>query len=463
MNQMVAIPDAADTDDMPDGTTLLNGQFLIKSRLQTGGFGIAYVARDSLHRQVVVKECFPSGICTRRNGRVHPLEADFEAQFEALKGQFIREARQMAKLIHPNIVAVHQVFEENNTAYMALDQVIGVDLLTLSEEQPERITNAFLRDLLTQMLLAIGHTHDRGVLHRDISPDNILVDDVNHFTLIDFGAALDLSARSAGKQSMILAVKDGYSPNEFYRTSETHDFSSDLYSLGATLYHMITGSAPPDCQARLAAMSAGDADLYQPLASSGLDYDYSILATVDRALELLQENRFPSAKAWASALETTPSDRPVQHQAALPEAHLEAESWASTFEATPADRPVRHQALLPDAHLEIKIAEIVETTNMQLERKMPKSTAAAAATAREQAAPPEPRKIVDIFGNRIEDLDVWQAEQEREIQARKQKHKTPEDLDRSDLGEIGPASRSVFNRLIARAKPVRSLAPSSYS
>ncbi len=434
MNQMVAIPDTADTDDMPDGTTLLNGQFLIKARLQTGGFGIAYVARDSLERQVVVKECFPSGICIRRNGRVHPLAADFESQFEALKRQFIREARQMAKLIHPNIVAVHQVFEENNTAYMALDQVIGVDLLTLSEEQPERITNAFLHKLLTQMLLAIGHTHDQGVLHRDISPDNILVDDANHFTLIDFGAALDLSAQSAGKQSMIVAVKDGYSPNEFYRTSETHDFSSDLYSLGATLHHMITGSAPPDCQSRLAALSSGRPDTYQPLASSGLDFDYNILATVDQALELLQENRFSSAEAWVSALGTTPTEHPVQPQ-----------------------------AMLPDSYLEIKIAEIVETTNMQLERKMPKSTVAAAAAAREQAAPPEPRKIVDIFGNRIEDLDAWQAEQEREIQTRKRTSKTPEDHSRSDLDEIGPANRSVINRLIARATPARSLAPSTYS
>lgn len=434
MNQMVALPDAADTDDMPDGTTLLNGQFLIKSRLQTGGFGIAYVARDSLERQVVVKECFPSGICTRRNGRVHPVVPDFEAQFEALKRQFIREARQMAKLIHPNIVAVHQVFEENNTAYMALDQVMGVDLLTLSEEQPERITNAFLHKLLSQMLQAIEHTHGNGVLHRDISPDNILVDDANHFTLIDFGAALDLGAQSAGKQSMIVAVKDGYSPTEFYRTSETHDFSSDLYSLGATLHHVITGSAPPDCQSRLAAVSAGGPDIYRPLASSGFDYDYNLLATVDQALELMQESRFASAKAWASALETTPREHPVQHQAPL-----------------------------PDPHLEIKIAQIVETTNKLLERKMPKSKDTAAATARAQVARPEPRKIVDIFGNRIEDLDAWQAEQEREIQSRKRNNNSPEELYRADLEGIGPAGRPVINRLIARASPVRRPATTSYS
>ncbi|NCQ23305.1 MAG: serine/threonine protein kinase [Rhodobacteraceae bacterium CG17_big_fil_post_rev_8_21_14_2_50_63_15] len=435
MIQMVATPDAADTDDMQIGTTLLNGQFLIKSRLQTGGFGIAYVARDSLDRQVVIKECFPSGLCIRRNGRVRPIEADFEAQFEALKRQFIREARQMAKLIHPNIVAVHQVFEENNTAYMALDQVIGVDLLTLLEEQPERITNRFLHAVLSQMLQAIGYTHEHGLLHRDISPDNILVDEGNHFTLIDFGAALELRVQPAGNQSMIVAVKDGYSPNEFYLTSETHDFSSDLYSLGATLYHLITGSAPPDCQSRLAAMSSGAQDTYLPLASSDFDYDYNILVTVDRALELLQENRFGSASAWISALETTSRVRPVARQAPL-----------------------------PDPYLEVKIAQIVETTNKLLERKKRDAKQTAGAALSKQAVRPEPRKIVDIFGNRIDDLDAWQAEQEREIQARKRMHKAPDDnLQKSGIGEIGPVGKSVINRVIARPTPVRHLAPSSHS
>lgn len=432
MNQMVAIPDAADNDDMPIGTTLLNGQFLIKARLQTGGFGIAYVARDSLERQVVLKECFPSGLCARRNGRVCPLMPEFAAQLEALKRQFIREARQMARLNHPHIVAVHQVFEENDTAYMALDQVMGMDLLTLSEEQPERITNAFIHSLLSQMLQAIGHIHAHGLLHRDIAPDNILVDDANHFMLIDFGAALELSAQSAGHQGMIVAVKDGYSPNEFYRASETHDFSSDLYSLGATLYHLIAGSPPADCQARLSALSAGDPDPYLPLASSGHAFDHNILATVDQALELLQENRFASAGAWVAALETTPRERPMERLAARP-------------------------ASLPDPDLEIKIAQIVAATNRLLDSRMRDARETTAAVAKAQPAPPEPRKIVDIFGNRIDDLDAWQAEQEREIQARKHNRNKP------DIRSASGETRSARNRLITRAAPVRRLAPSSHS
>ena len=430
MIQMAAVQDSADTDDMPEGTTLLNGQFLIRSRLQKGGFGITYVARDSLDRQVVVKECFPSGICTRANGRVRPLVPDLELQFAALKRQFIREARQMAKLIHPNIVAVHQVFEENNTAYMALDQVKGMDLATLSQEHPERITNAFLHTLLNQMLKAIGHTHDHGVLHRDISPDNILVDDHDHITLIDFGAARESSVQSAGGQSIIVAVKDGYSPHEFYVTDASHDCSSDLYSLGATLYDMIAGSPPPDCQSRLAAVSTGAPDPYIPLATSDFDFDYNILATVDRALEILQENRFRSASAWIAELETTPRVRPA-----------------------------RPPELLPDPQLETKIAQIVASTNTLLQRRKPDSAPADIAPPDARNTAPETQKVVDIFGNRIEDLEAWQAEQELEIQTRQMKYRKPEEARAPEQEEADPQNRSRFMNLISRCLSGRSPSP----
>lgn len=433
MIPMLATPDLADTEGMPAGTTLLNGQFLIESRLQTGGFGITYVARDSLHRQVVVKECFPSGICTRGNGRVEPVSPDLEVQFAALKRQFVREARQMAKLTHPNIVAVHQVFEENNTAYMALDQVIGTDLATLSEDQPYRITNAFLHTLLDQMLKAIGHTHDHGLLHRDIAPDNILIDEDNHVTLIDFGASLDSCAQATGNQSAIVAVKDGYSPHEFYVAGAKHDFSSDLYSLGATLYQLITGSPPPDCQGRFAAVSSGLPDSYLPLASSQFDFDYNILATVDRALELTQKNRFQSAKDWSFELENTPKTRPA-----------------------------RRSVTIFDPFLETKIAQIVETTNSLLEQKKREARPIDKAVPGDRMRSPEPKKIVDIFGNEIDDLEAWQAEQELEIQARKQNHE-PRKVSLRKAHGYQSDSKSARGARVSRCVPRQNLSASTHS
>ena len=390
MSQMFAVQDLQETDEMQVGTQLLNGQYLIESQLQRGGFGITYVAQDSLERRVVIKECFPAEICTRYGGDVYAAESDLDVQFSAIKRQFVREARRLAKLKHPHIVAVHQVFEENNTAYMALDQVIGEDLLTVQQDQPERLTNDFLAAALSQSLEAIRYTHEHGVLHRDISPDNILVDDSGHLTLIDFGAAREHSVHANRALSALIAVKDGYSPHEFYLPDVMHDFSSDLYSLGATFYHLVTGTPPPNSQLRLSAISAKAADPYVPLASGEWNIDYNILATIDRALEILQENRFQCAGNWIADLESTPKTRPVQPKA-----------------------PVF------DENFETQIAQIVRATNNQTVPGKPKKERAS--TAPEIAPKSEDQRVVDIFGNPVDDVAAWLKEQESEIRARQAK------------------------------------------
>ena len=188
MNQIAAFPKSSDLE-LPSGTRLLNGQYQILQPLQRGGFAITYLARNSLERLVVIKECYPSGMCQRSYGRVEAISARIAPQFEALKRQFVREALTMASLRHPHIVEVHQVFEENNSAYMALDYAEGIDLITLLQDEPERLTSAFLDTTLRQALEAIRCIHDHGVLHRDIAPDNVRVNVADHITLIDFGAA----------------------------------------------------------------------------------------------------------------------------------------------------------------------------------------------------------------------------------------------------------------------------------
>ena len=391
MSQMFADNEFEVSEGMPVGSKLLNGQFLIQARLQKGGFGITYIARDSLERQVVVKECYPADMCIRSGKTVRAVSAEKEAQFAAIKRQFVREARQVAKLIHPNIVSVHQVFEENNTAYMALDQVTGDDLLTILEENPERLTNEFIKSTLRQMLEAIGYTHAHGVLHRDISPDNLLVDAEDQLTLIDFGAAQEHQSKEGNALPSIIAVKDGYSPHEFYTPNAVHDQSSDFYALGATLYHLITGSTPPSSQDRLTAISKGLADPYVPLTSGNWPVDYNILATADRALEILQENRIQTAADWLTQMNALPETKPAELK-----------------------QPVI------DPNLEAKIANLVQTTNTLLTRTevRPERSAPRKSTAcKEKAQAPAQRTVVDIFGNPIDDVSAWQAEQEREARA----------------------------------------------
>ncbi|MDW4497160.1 serine/threonine-protein kinase [Sulfitobacter sp. D35] len=400
MGQVLTDRQDRQTDGIAAGSSLLNGQYVIRSRLGGGGFAMIFIATDSLERQVVIKECFPAEICVRRNGQVLPRSAKLQKQFAILKSHFVREARQMAKLVHPNIVAVHQVFEENNTAYMALDLIRGMDFFDIVERQPERITGEFVRSVLDQCLTAIGFIHDRKLLHRDISPDNIMVDERGHLSLIDFGAARERDATTRASPYM---VKDGYSPHEMYRAGAELGYSSDLYSLGATLHFIVTGSAPPDSDQRLLEIENGGSDPYTPLSSGDWSADNDILVTIDRALSLRQAERFQSVGDWRDMLAATPRQRPAQPP-------------------VPAF----------DAAFEKDIAQMVRQTNSLLDGvgQAPRRKSAAEVKAEQAAAAPQPkRKVFDVFGNEIIDIEAWQEQQEAELRERNAKHAvtSPED------------------------------------
>ena len=127
-------------DELKPGTKLMLGQYTIEGFLAAGGFGITYLAKDSLDRRVVVKECFPGSFCRRQNTSVTPRSRAHQNEVKSIVRLFSQEAMSLAKTKHPNIVGVHQVFEENNTAYMALDYVHGRDLLEILTEDPGSLT-----------------------------------------------------------------------------------------------------------------------------------------------------------------------------------------------------------------------------------------------------------------------------------------------------------------------------------
>jgi len=334
-------------DELEPGTLLLHGQYQIESYLIRGGFGITYLARDSLDRRVVIKECFPNTICCRFDGLVHAKSRDQKDQFHAVLRHFLREAHRLARLSHPNIVGVHQVFEENSTAYMALDYVDGMDLLSVVEDHPDRLNPDMIRSMLIKSLGAISYIHDKGILHRDISPDNFLLDITDNLTLIDFGAAREHATRESRVLSSLLAVKDGYSPQEFYFRDVTHRACSDLYALGATFYHLITGEAPPDSQQRLSAVAADTADPFVPLVPNSANYEPDFLNAINKALELFPEDRIQSAQDWVEEI-----DPERRRQAAVARANK-------------------------DTTIRLKISKLVAETNQNLRepaKPLPKKT-----------------------------------------------------------------------------------------
>ena len=286
-------------DELKPGTKLMLGQYTIEDFLAAGGFGITYLAKDSLDRRVVIKECFPGSFCRRQNHSVTPRSRAHQNELKSIVRMFSQEAMSLAKANHPNIVGVHQVFEENNTAYMALDYVHGRDLLEILQEEPESLKPELVESYLIKILDAVKHIHSMGMLHRDISPDNIIINEQGEPILIDFGAARESkNERVTRMLSALRVVKDGYSPQEFYIAGSDQTPSCDLYSLAASFYHLITQELPPDSQLRLSSCAAGDEDPYVSLGEKTQDYSKSFVTALDKAMSILPRDRMQSADEW---------------------------------------------------------------------------------------------------------------------------------------------------------------------
>ncbi|SFC58265.1 serine/threonine protein kinase [Tropicimonas isoalkanivorans] len=371
-------------DELPVGSTLLRGQYKIERYLNSGGFGITYLARNSLDRRVVIKECYPSFICCRNGNNVRVRSEEHAGYYERLLDMFRKEARALAMLEHPNIVRVHEVFSDNKTAYMALDFVEGRDLQSIISENRENFGFAKIRELMVTVLSAISHIHARGMLHRDISPDNILIEKSGNPVLIDFGSARAQAARDA---SAIHAVKDGYSPHEFYATHAAHSAASDLYSLGATFHYAITGEAPPPSPDRLAALAEGQADPYTKLENSVERFDKGLLASIDRAVSVLARDRMQSANEWlleiddhshtSMALEAARNDARIDQL--VSELTHRTNSELASILAEERERE--------EAELEQRLVEMERIKSEEEERKKSRAQAAKAAADAAAAEP----------------------------------------------------------------------------
>lgn len=337
---------ASAEETLPKGTLLSGGQFTIIEHLGAGGFGLTYRAKDNvLGREIVIKECFPEDICVRSGIDIVARNASCEKAKRAVVKMFMREARSLAQLRHANIVGVHRAFEENETAYMALDIIEGRDLFDVLSLQGRKLSSARVTDILWQLLDAVETIHELGLLHRDISPDNILIEESGQPVLIDFGAARGASGHKTRAVSSLLVVKDGYSPHEFYVVGAEHSPSSDLYALAATFYHVLTGMAPPDSQARMLEIASGRPDPCVPLSGRIDGYEDAFLAAIDKALQLHPADRLQSAARWKALISDVAANVPSKPK-------TKGQAIASEI---PLD-------------LELSLAQLVEETNDEVRR-----------------------------------------------------------------------------------------------
>ena len=185
--------------------------------------------------------------------------------------------------------------------------VDGRDLLDILEDPNDGLTPSEIQSITQKLLSAVEYIHKGGVLHRDISPDNILIDRKSGDpVLIDFGAAREEATRQTRLLSAMRVVKDGYSPQEFYIQGSQQTPSSDLYALGATLYHVITGDCPPDSQARLAAVAAQKPDPYRAFPPEMPGYDPKYLKAINQAMNIFPYDRIQSSVEWAKIIAPEP-------------------------------------------------------------------------------------------------------------------------------------------------------------
>ncbi len=281
---------------LSSGTSLYRGDYRIVSVLGRGGFGITYLAvMENIGKRVAIKEFFPRGMYNRESDMSDASIASKEnAELShRLKAKFLSEARRLASLKHDSIVAVNNAFEENGTAYYVMDFIDGRDLQTIvKEDGPLSLTRAI--GYIRQVGDALIYLHNLHINHLDVKPANIIVDSTSdRAMLIDFGLSKHYDKGGNQTSTTPVGISAGYAPMEQYKSGGVSEFSAqtDVYSLGATLYYLLTGERPSE------APSLVDEVLVFPTAVP----DY-VQAAIIKAMSPSRSGRYHTVEAFLAAL-----------------------------------------------------------------------------------------------------------------------------------------------------------------
>ena len=231
----------------------LNGRYRVCRSLGQGGFGITYLAEDELLGQkIVIKEYFPAAFARRaEDGSIRIMEETDRADFTEGRNRFLREARILTSLLDvPGVVKAWNYFQENQTAYLVMEYVQGISLRSWLEQNKEEPSFDEALEMLRPVVLALESIHKKGLLHRDITPDNLMVGANGTVKLLDFGSARSYLREKDSEMTQTVLLKSGYAPPEQYDGKSVQGPWTDIYALSATLYEMITGCMPEDALQR---------------------------------------------------------------------------------------------------------------------------------------------------------------------------------------------------------------------
>ena len=285
--------------------TLRGGTYRIDRVLGQGGFGITYLATDlSLDKPVAIKEFFPKDFCDRDATTSHVTlgTTNTSELVNKLKAKFLKEAKNIAKFNHPNIIKIFAAFEENNTAYYVMEYIEGVSLSEMVKRKGRLAADVAL-NYISQIGSALDYVHSFRINHLDVKPANIMVRKSDNCPiLIDFGLSKQYDSIGHQTSTTPVGISHGFAPGEQYRAGGVREFSptTDEYSLAATLYFILSGVMPPEATKLI------EEDLIFP---DSIPTDY--ITPISKAMSSARKDRYPTVRDFVSALSVNTEDTTI--------------------------------------------------------------------------------------------------------------------------------------------------------
>ena len=287
--------------------TVLDERYLLGRVLGAGGFGITYLAWDlNLDLKLAVKEYFPNAFGARDRNHCTVIAANTQSKeaFDHGLAKFLEEGRALARFQgHPSIASVMTFFRENGTSYLVMKYEDGITLQDYLKEHGGRMDFETLMRIAMPVMDALRAVHQEGILHRDISPDNIIINRARQIKILDFGSAKrDMTSQD---KTLQITLKRGFSPEEQYRANGRQGPWTDVYAVGATLYLSLTGVKPPDALDRLSD------DRLQPPSQVGVKIPRNCEKALMKALAVRAPDRFQTVEEFQKAFVFHPPAPPL--------------------------------------------------------------------------------------------------------------------------------------------------------
>ena len=296
--------------NLPVGTLLQGGKYMITRFIGSGGFGCTYEAEHiELGEKVAIKEFFVKDFCNRDDAtlRISVATQGKVGLVDKLRSKFKDEARSLYRLRHPGIVHVSDVFEENGTAYYVMDYIEGNSLKDIVISEGPLSERRALKYIF-QVADALKYVHEHNRLHLDIKPGNVMVDKSDNAILIDFGASKQYDEENGENTSTLVGKTPGYAPLEQMGNRVVNFFpATDIYALGATLYKLLTGVTPPD-----AAMLASGGEELAPLPST---VSANVRRAISAAMSLKKDDRPQSIDGFLAIIDGAEPSKSLAEQA----------------------------------------------------------------------------------------------------------------------------------------------------